>query len=941
MEFWAEVFPRAMEKLNTEPLPYNGPYQSQWGIRHLSGWADVQAKLDMARKDYYFYNDQQHTGKFRRKLRLVADKAAVPLQQGMKLIPDIDVASPVIGVIGLLLDAAEVRETVNTGFDDLPEVFARIDFYFKSYPDDRNIAGASVDLVLAIFKAVEEAVIFYTSAQGGLPHYLWYKVKLLRSLNLQLAAKRAGRVILTGEQYQQKLLECLKDIRVCSDRLEKHGHMSFTYHVMSDGAEARKSHTTIMQDNWATHQALGAILQGQIVGRAGTAWLGGLLNRFLGFLEDQEKNWLPGTPISSRPATPAHFLIADYGPPPWAVRELWSLLRIPHIDEIDLERVLRNVGEVISEDRGRAEQALSAPQFRSWITNPGSAKLLVHGDFDNTAAASQPVSPFSVLCATMVKALRLRVAEGRSVSLVFFCGCHLAYDQHRGGAAMIRSLIVQLLRHFPETTIQPGPAELLHGVERGDMGQLCGLFLYLIRLLPPHMTVFCFIDGINEYESEEYVHEMDEVVLALLGLVNERPSPGRATFKLLLMSPRPTVEVRRVFDHEPGAILHMAQLPVLEGGVSFDRIEEQLGARQWTAHGKEILQRNIGIRNVLTYKPGPPRQARHGLKLRSCSALTGWVRHKTPPLYAEACSGGVEVLSVMALNVTDAGKDSTGPTYYCAAPEVDNNTPYSINEVRSPLQKMDFQCALITGGGGGIGKALAQYFISQGKKVIIAGRTESNLRKTCKEIGAAAYYVLDTGVVSETPAVARRLTSEHPDLDCLVNNAGVQRPLSVIDMAPEDFLQKADEEIDINTRGPMHLALHLLSHLRQKPNAVIMNVSSVLGLSPFVLVNPVYNGTKAWLHFWSINLRAQLEGTNVKVIEIVPPTVATDLHREREDPDDNKKSSNPDALTVDEFIAEISGPLHNGQEIIGAGMGVGLVEEWDKSMGIVFRKLRK
>ncbi|KAI1111841.1 NAD(P)-binding protein [Nemania sp. NC0429] len=254
---------------------------------------------------------------------------------------------------------------------------------------------------------------------------------------------------------------------------------------------------------------------------------------------------------------------------------------------------------------------------------------------------------------------------------------------------------------------------------------------------------------------------------------------------------------------------------------------------------------------------------------------------------------------------------------------------------------MDFRCALITGGGGGIGKALAQHFISRGKKVIIAGRTEANLQRTCGEIGAAAYYVLDTGAVSEIPSFVRKVTSEHPDLDCLVNNAGVQRPLRVVDMAPEEFLQKADEEIDINIRGPMHLALHLLSHLRSRPNAVIMNVSSVLGLAPFSLVNPVYNGTKAWLHFWSINLRAQLEGTNVKVVEIIPPTVATDLHRERDDPDDNKKGSNNDSLSLEEFIAEISPRLESGRETIGAGMGVDLVDQWDKSMGSVFMKLKK
>ncbi|KAI0435715.1 NAD(P)-binding protein [Xylaria telfairii] len=254
---------------------------------------------------------------------------------------------------------------------------------------------------------------------------------------------------------------------------------------------------------------------------------------------------------------------------------------------------------------------------------------------------------------------------------------------------------------------------------------------------------------------------------------------------------------------------------------------------------------------------------------------------------------------------------------------------------------MDFKCVLITGGGGGIGKALAQHFVSEGKKVIIAGRTEANLKKACQETGAAAYYVLDTGVVSKIPDFVRRLTSDHPDLDCLVNNAGVQRPLSVTDMKPEEFLEKADQEIDINQRGPMHLALNLLSHFKEKPNALIINVSSVLGFVPFSLINPVYCATKSWLHFWSMNLRAQLQGTNVRVVEIVPPTVATDLHRDRADPDDNKKSKNSSALSVDEFITEISKRIENGDETISAGMGVDMVEEWDKSMGNLFRKLIK
>lgn len=86
---------------------------------------------------------------------------------------------------------------------------------------------------------------------------------------------------------------------------------------------------------------------------------------------------------------------------------------------------------------------------------------------------------------------------------------------------------------------------------------------------------------------------------------------------------------------------------------------------------------------------------------------------------------------------------------------------------------LGFNLALVTGGGGGIGKAISQYFISKGKKVIIAGRTESKLKETAKEIGAVAYYVLDTGKVADIPPFIETITREYPELDCLVNNAGV------------------------------------------------------------------------------------------------------------------------------------------------------------------------
>lgn len=253
-------------------------------------------------------------------------------------------------------------------------------------------------------------------------------------------------------------------------------------------------------------------------------------------------------------------------------------------------------------------------------------------------------------------------------------------------------------------------------------------------------------------------------------------------------------------------------------------------------------------------------------------------------------------------------------------------------------QLYDFKTALVTGGGGGIGKALAQQLIKDGKKVIIVGRTESTLKQTAQEIGAE-HYVLDTGDIQSIPKFVEKLVSEHPDVDCLINNAGVQRPIDVIKNDPSDFLQKADQEIDINIRGPMHLILQLMKHFQSKPNALVVNVSSVLGFIPFATVNPVYCATKSWQHFWSMSLRKQLEETNVKVVEIAPPMVATDLHRERENPDDNKKENAPQTLEVDEFVDEVVQKWKKGDTMISAGPGNEIVGLWQESMEPLYKKM--
>ncbi|KKY19750.1 putative short-chain dehydrogenase [Phaeomoniella chlamydospora] len=261
----------------------------------------------------------------------------------------------------------------------------------------------------------------------------------------------------------------------------------------------------------------------------------------------------------------------------------------------------------------------------------------------------------------------------------------------------------------------------------------------------------------------------------------------------------------------------------------------------------------------------------------------------------------------------------------------------------APVPTLSFKCALITGGAGGLGKAMATDLVKMGKKVIIAGRTESKLQSTAKEIGAAAYYVLDTGDIPSLEAFVRRITEEHPELDCLINNAGVQRPFQVLGPDYDFDLSKADQEININIRGPLHLCVLLVQdHFKNlSSGAVIINVSSVLGFNPFSVINPVYNGTKAWLHFFTTNLRTQLSqaDSKIKVVEIAPPSVETDLHRERVDPDDNKKSKGASALSVEEFMEEVKRGWEENVDTIGPGMAGKQVAQWDDTFGKIYKEM--
>lgn len=181
---------------------------------------------------------------------------------------------------------------------------------------------------------------------------------------------------------------------------------------------------------------------------------------------------------------------------------------------------------------------------------------------------------------------------------------------------------------------------------------------------------------------------------------------------------------------------------------------------------------------------------------------------------------------------------------------------------------------LVTGGGGGIGLAIARRFLDAGSRVIVCDLDPEKLAEA-----RAAHPGLVTRAADVADAAGREelvawTIAEHPDLDVLVNNAAIQRRKRfATDTADWPSRHK---EIAINLEAPVHLSALVLDQLRAQPRAAIVNVSAELAFVP-ALFAPVYAATKARLHSFTMSLRAELEDTPVRVVEILPPAVNTDL----------------------------------------------------------------
>jgi uncharacterized oxidoreductase len=220
--------------------------------------------------------------------------------------------------------------------------------------------------------------------------------------------------------------------------------------------------------------------------------------------------------------------------------------------------------------------------------------------------------------------------------------------------------------------------------------------------------------------------------------------------------------------------------------------------------------------------------------------------------------------------------------------------------------KMTGNTIFITGGGSGIGRGLAEAFHKRGNKVIISGRRKNALEETTKANAGMASIELDVENLASIKAAARYLTATYSDLNVLINNAGIML-LDTAGDAQDDAQLVAT--VTTNLIGPLRLTSALIDHLKAQSSATIVYNTSVLAFVPMAATS-VYSATKAALHSYVLSQRFKLRNSSVKVLELAPPWVRTDLMNSREA---------EAAMPLDEFIEEAIAQLEAGAEEILVG----------------------
>jgi uncharacterized oxidoreductase len=240
---------------------------------------------------------------------------------------------------------------------------------------------------------------------------------------------------------------------------------------------------------------------------------------------------------------------------------------------------------------------------------------------------------------------------------------------------------------------------------------------------------------------------------------------------------------------------------------------------------------------------------------------------------------------------------------------------------------------LITGGATGIGFALAKAFLSTGNKVIICGRRQQRLEEARRKLPQIQIRRCDVSKETERKALFDWIKANFKDFNMLVNNAGIQRTVDLKKDARD--LKGGESEIETNFVAPVYLSAHFVPLLMKQKEAAIINVSSGLAFVPLAFM-PVYCATKAAVHSFTLSLRHQLKDTSIKVFEIVPPMVDTELGKGSVEEEAGNRGIPPS-----EVARAVMNSLGRDEYEIVVGEAKGLVEGSRMNPESIFKNLNQ
>jgi len=219
---------------------------------------------------------------------------------------------------------------------------------------------------------------------------------------------------------------------------------------------------------------------------------------------------------------------------------------------------------------------------------------------------------------------------------------------------------------------------------------------------------------------------------------------------------------------------------------------------------------------------------------------------------------------------------------------------------------------LITGGTSGIGLELAKRLSKLGNTIIVTGRDANKLQRAKAEVPHLHTIQSDVSNIAEIDSLFVRVIREFPQMNILINNAGIMRTINLHDtkVSPAELIR----EIETNLCGPIQMTSKFLPHLKTKATAAVVNVSSGLAFVPLP-TSPIYCATKAAIHSFTQSLRVQLKNTKIKVFELAPPATKTEL-LDNSNPEDMKGVA---IMRVEDMVAAAIKGLQSDQLEIRPG----------------------